>query len=98
MVTSAGWKCSTPVRATYTEPANAGARVDLNTQRQVLGPVGAIDRSLGALDAAPHAGPPLGTGAERFVGTSGNGIGSRPPVPAELVVRPGHAPPHDSQW
>src|SRR5262249_40934054 len=79
------------------EPANAGARAKLDTQCQVLGPVSAIDGPLGALDAAPHAGRSLSTRAERFVGTSSNGIGSRPPVPAEPVVRPGYAPPNGSQ-
>src|SRR6202022_2247593 len=61
-------------------------------------PVRAIDTCLRSLGAAPQAGGPLGARVEPAIFLSRDCIWSRPPVPAEVVVRLGHAPAHPAEW
>ena len=57
----------------------------------------AIHGTLRPFDAAPHAGRALGAGVERAIGAGGDGVGRRPPVPAQPVVSPRHSAAHGRQ-
>ena len=70
-----------------------GAGDELHAERDVLRPVRAIDRPLGPFDAAPHAGRPLRARAGALCRAAWQWHWRGPPVPAELVVRLGHARP-----
>ena len=105
MVTPARCTCSTPSASTYSAPVHQAvaahqqaldARAVYQRHAALDGhrPVGAVDRRLGPLGAAPQAGRALHAGVQPAVRTGGDRVRPRPPVPAEVVVRAGDAAAH----
>ena len=79
------------------ESANAGARDEPCAALDILRPMRDIDRTLGPLDATPHAGRALCAFTERPMRARCDGIRRGPPVPTKLVVSLGHSAAHRRQ-
>src|SRR5215510_1232210 len=79
------------------EPPDTCAGDKPRASLDVLRPVRDIDRAFCALDATPHACGALGAWTQRTVTARRDGVRGRPPMPAELVVRPSDATAHGCQ-
>ena len=102
ITTSAGWKCSAPVGVVVDRAgrhavlvggdlAHPAARAQLDAGADRQRPVGDVGAGLGALRAARRAVAEVDALRAALVGCGGDGGVGRPPVPAELVHRPGIA-------
>ena len=75
------------------DPADARARDEARAEGDRLGPVGQVGRGLGALVAARLARAALDARPSAVVADRVDRVELRPPVPAELRVRPGDLEP-----
>jgi hypothetical protein len=66
---------------------------ELGSQRLRHRPVCEVGRGLGPVRTSPAAGPAQHAGLKVPVWPRGDGVGCGPPVPAEIVVRPGYSTP-----